>query len=124
MAAMTDTTARVSAAAIALVVFFLAWAVISAKPFAAASPKDERLVALEQREQRLRKESERVKRLVEWRFANYRVKLRHREKAIAKIRAANAQSTAAAAAAVAAAPVQAPSVSVVSVPPVTSTGSS
>ncbi|MDX6591847.1 MAG: hypothetical protein QOJ13_1043 [Gaiellales bacterium] len=113
---MTDSTARVYAIAIALVVFFVAWAAISARPFASAAGKDERIVALERREQELKRESVRVKRVVERRFADYGDKLRQRQKAIAKVRSANRRAIAAAAAT--------PSVSTVSVPSVTSTGSS
>jgi len=115
----------VYAVATSLVVFFVAWAVISARPFVTAAAKDDRIAALEQREKHLRHESLRVKRMVERRFAAYRVRLRHRERAIARIRAANARdarSAAALSAPVAVAPT--PSVSVVSIPAVTSTRSS
>jgi hypothetical protein len=116
----------VYAVATSLVVFFVAWAVISARPFVATAAKDDRIAALEQREKHLRHESLRVKRVVERRFAVYRVRLRHRERAIARIRAANARdarsAAALSAASVAVAPT--PSVSVVSIPAVTSTRSS
>ena len=126
---MTDHIARLYAVAIALVVFFVTWAVVSARPWAAsATPaKDPRLVALEQREARVHRESIRVRRVLKHRYHVYRVELRARKRQIAAVEAANARS-ASATVTVAAAPSwsapSAPSVSVVSAPPVTSTHTS
>ena len=120
---MTDHVVRLYAVALALVVLFLTWAVVAARPWAAtAAEKDPRIVALERREAQLRRKSVRVERQVKRRFAAYEVRLRKR--AIAAIEAANA-SAAAAAPAVSSAPSAAPpSVGVVSLPPITSTSSS
>ena len=135
---MTDHVARLYAAVLALVVFFLTWAVVAARPWAEeeAAEKDPRLVALERREARLRRESARVERLVQRRFAAYEVRLRQRKREIAAIQAANAAaatvpvaasgSVSSAAPSPSAAPAAspAPSVGVVSLPPVTNTSSS
>ena len=68
---MTDTSHRTYAVAIALVVFFLTWAAVAAKPW--ATPKqDPRLAALAQREVRLRAEAELVQQVVDRRMAAYR----------------------------------------------------
>ena len=143
---MTNHVVRLYAVALTLAVLFLTWAVVAAKPWAtqAAEKKDPRLVALERREARLRKQSVRVNRVVKQRFARYERRLAKRQREIATIEAANA----AAAAAASAAPVSsggsvsiasgssgasgsggssgpsAPSVAPVSLPPVTSSGSS
>jgi hypothetical protein len=104
---MADHVARLYAAALAIVVFFVTWAVVAARPWASESPAadDPRLVALERREQRLRRDAVRVNRLVERRFANYRAQLAARQAT-----SAPAPST--------------PSVGVASLPPITSTRSS
>jgi hypothetical protein len=113
---MTNHVVRLYALALGLVVFFLTWAVVAARPWAAAAAdQDPRLAALERREERLRRKSERVQRVVERRFAAYERRLAQRRALIAS--ATNAP---------AAAPVTsaAPSVGVVDLPPVTSSGSS
>jgi hypothetical protein len=122
---MTNHVVRLYAVALALVVLFLTWAVVAARPWAAsAAQQDPRIVALERREAKLRRKSVRVERQVKRRFAAYEVRLRKRKRAIAAIEAANA-SAAAAVPAVSAAPSTAPpSVGVVSLPPITSTSSS
>ena len=102
---MTNHVARLYAVALALVVLFLTWAVVAARPWAAsAAEQDPRIVALERREAKLRRKSIRVERQVNRRFAAYEVRLRKRKRAIAAIQAANA--------------------SAVSLPPITSTSSS
>lgn len=138
---MTNHVVRLYAVALSLAVLFLTWAVVAAKPWAtqAAEKKDPRLAALERREERLRKQSVRVNRMVKRRFARYERRLRAREREIAAIQAANAAAAAASPAAPvssggsiavspapAAAPAApaAPSVSVVDLPPATSSGSS
>lgn len=114
---MTDHVARLYAVALTLVVLFLTWAVVAARPWAAAAAeKDPRIVALERREAELRRQSVRVERQVKRRFAVYEARLRKRKRAIAAIGAANAGA--------APAPSPAPSVGVVSLPPITSTSSS
>jgi hypothetical protein len=89
-ATMTDHIARLYAAALALVAFFLTWAVIAARPWLPEAAADPRMAALERRETELHRESVRLRRRLE----------RRRETS------------------------QAPSVGIVSVPPITSTRSS
>lgn len=118
---MTNHVARLYAVALALAVLFLTWAVVAARPWAtaAAAEKDPRIVALERREAKLRRQSVRVERTVERRFARYEARLRKRKRAIAAVQAANASALVAAPSAPAA-----PAVGVVSLPPVTSSSSS
>jgi hypothetical protein len=121
---MTNHVARLYAVALALVVLFLTWAVVAARPWAAsAAEKDPRIVALERREAKLRRKSVRVERQVKRRFAAYEVRLRKRKQAIAAIQAANASAVSAAPSA-SAPSAAAPSVAPVSLPPITSTSSS
>ena len=109
---MTSHVARLYAAAAALVAFFLAWAGIAARPWAApaAPAKDPRLAALAQREARLRHDAVLVRQVVDRRWATYRAALA-RQKAEAR------------AAAAAPAPA-APSVRVVTLPPLVTTRTS
>jgi hypothetical protein len=127
---MTSHTGRLYALSLALVVFFLTWTVIAAKPWVTAQG-DPRLSALAVREQHLRQQSLVVRRLVQQRWAVYRVRLHDRQKQIAArqkqiIAAHQAQLAATAAAAVPLAPSAAagPSVRVVSLPPITVTRTS
>ena len=60
---MTSHVGRLYALALALVVFFLAWAAIAARPWATATP-DPRLPALGAREAQLRHEATLVRQLV------------------------------------------------------------
>jgi hypothetical protein len=129
---MTDHVARLYAGALALLVFFVVWAVVAARPWAEAGEADPRMTALEQREQRLTRESRRVNKVVQRRFATYRRRLARRRKDIAAAEAAAAAAVPAAPAASAvSAPPSAPAataapppVAVTAAPPVTSTGSS
>jgi hypothetical protein len=100
---MTNHLVRLYAAAAALAAFFLAWAGIAARPWV-EQPRDPSLVALEQREQRLQRDATLVQQVVDRRWVAYR--------------AALAQSRSQAAAA------PAPSVRVVTLPPVATTRSS
>jgi hypothetical protein len=108
---MTSHTGRLYALAVTLVVFFLTWTLIAARPWVAAKP-DPRLAALAVREQQLRRESIMVRRLVQHRWSVYRVQLHQRQ---AQISAAHQAQLPAAAA---------PSVRVVSLPPITITRTS
>jgi hypothetical protein len=92
---MTDHVARLYAATLAVVAFFLSWAVIAAKPWLPEAAADPRVAALERREAGLRRESLRLQRALE----------RRREGVEAPAAPAS-------------------SVGIVSVPPVTSTRSS
>jgi hypothetical protein len=106
---MTSHQGRVYAVALALVVFFLAWAVVAAHPWAAAAP-DPRLQALALREAELRREAVIVRQVVAARWAAYRSSLKLRQTEIA---AAKARATVAVAAPVAAST----AVRVVTLPP-------
>jgi hypothetical protein len=110
---MTSHVGRLYSIALALFVFFLTWVMIGARPWAASgSQGDPRLVALEKREQRVRRQSVVVQSIVRRRWATYRAQLRQRQ---SQISAANQAQAAAA---------QAPQVRVVNLPPVTSTRTS
>ena len=122
---MTNHVARLYAVSLALVVLFLTWAVVAARPWAAAAAEqDPRIVALERREAKLRRKSIRVERQVKRRFAAYEVRLRKRKRAIAAVQAANASAAAAAPAVSSAPSAAAPPVASVSLPPITSSSSS
>jgi hypothetical protein len=138
---MTDRhVRRLYPLSLGVLVLFLAWAVVVAQPWSApaAPAQDPRIVVLQRRELRLRREAVAVQRVVAHRWQVYRVQLRRRQRAIdaarrhhlAQVRAAAAQAHAAAAAAVpvsaASAPVAAaaPAVRVVTLPPITVTRSS
>ncbi len=109
---MTSHQGRLYALALALVVFFLAWAVVAAHPWATTSA-DPRLSALAIREAQLRHEARLVQKVVASRWAAYRVQLRARRAEIAKV---NAAAASAAAAAAAPASAEAPAVQVVNLP--------
>ena len=120
---MTNHVARLYALVAAVLVFFVAWAAIAAHPWQTrAATSDPRLPALQVREQRLRAESLAVKRIVDRRWAAYRTQLALRKREIASVRLQNAK-TRTAATALAAAPA-APSVRVVTLPPLTITRTS
>lgn len=104
---MASHQGRLYALALALVVFFLAWAVIAAHPWATASA-DPRLRTLALREAQLRREARLVQKVVAKRWATYRAELKVRRAEIAKVNAASAAAAQAAAAA--------PAVQVVNLP--------
>jgi hypothetical protein len=130
---MTSHVGRLYALALSLVVFFLTWATVAAHPWSAhATPRaDPRTAALVERQLRLRHESVVVARIVHRRWALYQRRLHRRQRQIAMVNRANAaaarqaQLVASAAAAAPAGPAAAaPSVRVVSLPPVTITRTS
>jgi hypothetical protein len=93
---MTSGLGRLYATALAMVVFFVAWAVIAAHPWVPenAGKQDPRLVALNAREQKLRQDAIAIKKIVDKRWAVYRVALAKRKHLIAvraKQNAARAQ---------------------------------
>jgi hypothetical protein len=120
---MASHAGRLPGLALALLAFFVLWAAVAAHPWTSAASKDPRLEALAQRERRLRADAALVQKVVDRRFATYRVALakRRREIAVAQ-RRASAASTAAAG--VTAAAVSAPSVRVVTLPPLVITRTS
>jgi hypothetical protein len=101
---VTSHTGRLYATALALVLFFLTWAVVAARPWTSAAV-DPRLRALALREARLRVEAKQVNTIVARRFAQYR-------RSLAARRAAQMRATAA------------PVVRVVNLPPLTITRTS
>jgi hypothetical protein len=102
---MNSHLGRLYALALALVVFFLAWAVVAAHPWATTTP-DPRLRALAVREAQLRHEAKVVRKVVAARWARYHLHLKARRAEIARVAAASKVAAAAArqAAATAAAP--------------------
>jgi hypothetical protein len=103
---MTSHHGRLYAIALALVVFFLAWAVVAARPWATASA-DPRLRTITIRQAQLQHEAKLVRKVVAARWARYRVRLKARRALIARVNAARAAASAAAARASAAAAAQA-----------------
>jgi hypothetical protein len=95
MAAGTRHTARLYTLIVSALIFFLVWAVVAAHPWQRASA-DPRLVALTQREQRLRADATRVQKLLHRRFADYRIQLARRRTQIAAAKRRQAQLNAAA----------------------------
>ena len=100
----------------AMLVLFLAWAVIAAHPWVSAA-KDPRLAALQARETGLHRQAAQVNRIVQRRWSVYRVQLKQRQ---AQIAAANRRRSAQ----VAAATYSASSFRVVHLAPVTITRTS
>lgn len=133
---MTNHVARLYALALALVVFFVSWASVAARPWATAKA-DPRVAALAVREQKLRHESAVVQRIVQRRFASYRAALATRQAQIAaqqasvRARQASVSSLASSPAQVATpvnaaapAPAAAPAVRIVNLPPLVITRTS
>ncbi|MGE5692056.1 MAG: hypothetical protein ACM33B_16020 [Pseudomonadota bacterium] len=79
---MTDRVVRLQVLVVAVVVFLVLWAAVAAEPWAGA-PRDPRVAALEARQARLARESVRVKRLVDARWAAYRAALVERSRQLA-----------------------------------------
>jgi hypothetical protein len=86
---MTSHQVRLYGLALALVIFFLGWAVVAAHPWATQAA-DPRLKALGKREAQLRSDARAVRKVVAARWAHYRVELKLRRAEIAKVSAANA----------------------------------
>ncbi len=119
---MTSHVARLYTLAVTLVAFFVLWAVVAAHPWASpARIADPRLDALAQREQQLRSEAQIVRKIVTRRAADYRKRYAAYTQALAKRR--DQLAAASRAAALPAAP-SAPSVRVVTLPPITITRTS
>ena len=112
---MTSHPGRLYGLALGLVVFFLAWAVVAAHPWATASA-DPRLRTLAIRQAQLQHEAKLVRKVVAARWARYRVELKARRAQIARVHAANAAAAAAAAQAATVAAAPAGPVQVVNLP--------
>lgn len=89
---MTSHTGRLYTVAVALVVFFLAWAMVAAHPWATTAA-DPRLKALAAREARLQQEAKLVKQVVAQRWAAYRAQLQARQAEIASVRNASLRAS-------------------------------
>lgn len=113
----TNHTGRLYSLALALVVFFLAWAVVAARPWS-ASAADPRLKVLAAREAQLRREAQLVNRVVARRWTVYRAALHARQVKIATTKARSSR--------LAASYMAAPSagVRIVTLPPLTITRTS
>jgi hypothetical protein len=82
---MTSGLGRIYAIALATVVFFLAWAVIAARPWVETpdAKTDPRIAALDAREHRLRKDAIEIRAIVQKRWTVYRAELATRKHLIA-----------------------------------------
>ena len=89
-AGMPEHVVRLYAAAAGLIVFFLFWAVIAARPWAAAGESDPRMEALQRREAKLAQETRQVNRVVKRRFARYERRLARRKRVIERRERENA----------------------------------
>jgi hypothetical protein len=124
---MTSNLGRTYAIVAAMIVFFLTWAVVAARPWVEPSSikTDPRIAALDARERRLRAESVRIKAIVDRRWALYRTALAKRKRQIKarekaqKALAARQAQIAAQAQALAPAPVPSYSAPVIRVAPPT-----
>jgi hypothetical protein len=104
---MTSAAGRLYVVGLSLLVFFVAWATVAARPWAATAP-DPRLEALRLREARIAREAAAADRLVAVRWAAYRAALAERQ-AIARAQPA---------------PPPTPRVRIVTLPPLTATRTS
>jgi len=78
---MKSNVLRFYVAAVTMLVFFVLWAVIAAKPWASAATHpgaDPRVAALERRQRRLDREARLVKQTLDRRWREYRARLRRR----------------------------------------------
>ena len=124
---MTSHAGRLYAVAASVVAFFLAWAVVAAHPWSTLkAARDPRLVALAQREQRLRADARIVQQVVNRRFSDYRRRFAAYKAALAKQQAqlAAARSAAAAAPAYSAPSSSGGDVRIVNLPPLVITRTS
>jgi hypothetical protein len=112
---MTSHQGRLYTLALALVVFFLAWAVVATHPWATAGA-DPRLRTLAIRQAQLQHDAKLVRKVVAARWTRYHVQLKARRALIARVNAKEARAAQAAASAATATPAAAP-VQVVNLPP-------
>jgi hypothetical protein len=124
---MTRQIARAYVAAGAILVLFLAWAVISANPWSTTTASvDPKVAALHSREVAIRHQALVVRRVVNRRWAVYRVQLAHRKHEIALVQKKHKTllASAAASAATSSASYSGPSASIVQLPALTVTRTS
>lgn len=117
---MTNHVVRLYALAASLLLLFVTWAAIAARPWASvtAAGADPRIAAIQAREQRLHQEAIVVRRVVAGRWRHYRVALAARQRQIATVQSRHQQAVASLATA------SAPSVQIVNLPPLTVTRTS
>ena len=97
---MKSHSLRLYVGAVTMLVFFVLWAVIAAKPWAKAATrpeKDPRLAALDRRQRRLEHEARLVKVALDRRWREYRARLQRREAQIRRLNRRHAEEVAAAA---------------------------
>jgi hypothetical protein len=129
-ASMTSHVVRLYALVVAVLAFFLVWALVAAHPWSASSRRavrDPRLIALVARRRLIERESARVQAVVARRWVVYRRALRARNAEIARVqrqRAVAAQQLAVASAPVAAPTAAAAPARVVTLPPLVITRTS
>ena len=95
---MTSHALRLYAAAVTLLVFFVLWAVVAAKPWASTgghAALDPRIAALDRRQRRLQREARVVKQTLDRRWREYRQRLREREARIRTLERRHAAQVAA-----------------------------
>ena len=129
-------SARIYSVALALLVFFLTWAAVAAKPWigsAESSAPDVRVAELAAREDQLQARGAEVQRILDERWATYDSQLTQRNEEIEAMRTSHKQDVRQAAnmqekldrqAAAAQAPAPPPQVEVITLPPLTQTKSS
>ncbi len=89
---MKSQVGRVYILAIALLLFFVLWATVSAHPWSSKAAVDPRVAKLQAREQQVKKEVQRARKIVTLRWKNYNRDLQRRQ---AQIAAANRRRQAA-----------------------------
>lgn len=82
---MTNNLGRLYATSLAVVVFFLSWAVIAASPWVSApeAKTDPRILALDARERRLNRDAVQIRAIVQKRWTVYQTRLVRRKHTIA-----------------------------------------
>lgn len=98
---MKSAALRLYVVAVTLLLFFVVWAVVAARPWAARAAANPALAALDRRERQLRHEAHVVSATVQRRWAGYRRRLRVREARIRVLEQQHARQVAAAASAAA-----------------------
>ncbi len=116
---MTKQVARLYVLVTGVLAFFVAWVAVATHPWAPRPVQDPRVAALAARQQQVQLESMRVKRIVDARWATYRVQLAAHNAALAKRATAQTQQVAAQSSSA-----TQPSVRVVNLPPLVVTRTS
>lgn len=93
---MTNSFGRSGAIALAIFIFFMTWAIIAARPWIEepSVATDPRIVALNAREARLRRDATQINAIVKKRWTAYQAQLNVRKKKISSIRLAQRRALA------------------------------